>query len=181
VAVTRLRHESSWILAAVLLTAGCASSAGSANGDGVPANGGGGTVAAGTASGGSAAAESFDAFLAGVSAATYQDYANEPGARVRDSSAFQQMRAYLLDRYRNVRVAGSFTDAGGSVFDCVQQSTAASGTTDAAGGCPAGSIPMRRITLSDLVRFPTLQEFFSKSPGGTGQLPLPPSSPSRGS
>jgi len=30
--------------------------------------------------------------------------------------------------------------------------------------CEAGTIPMRRITLGDVTRFPTLQQFFSKSP-----------------
>jgi len=31
-------------------------------------------------------------------------------------------------------------------------------------GCPEGTIPMRRITLEDMVRFATLQDFFHKSP-----------------
>jgi nucleoside-diphosphate-sugar epimerase len=162
------------MLAAVLLTAGCAASTGAANS-------GGGTVTTGTTGGGSAAAQSFEAFLASVSAATYQDYANEPGARVRDSSAFQQMRAYILSKYDGAQVARSFSDGSGAVYDCVRQPSATAGatapadTTTSAGACPPGTVPTRRITLSDLVRFPTLQQFFSKSPGGTGQLPLPPS------
>jgi hypothetical protein len=159
------------MLAAVLLTAGCASSVGTANT--------GGTVTTGT-TGSSSAAQSFETFLADVSSATYQNYANLPGARVRDASAFQQMREYVLTRYQGVRVTQSFTDGSGAVFDCVQQPTATADTaTITTGACPTGTIPTRRITLTDLVRFPTLQQFLSKSPGGTGQLPLPPSSSSR--
>src|SRR5208283_3988803 len=37
--------------------------------------------------------------------------------------------------------------------------------------CESGTIPMRRITLDELSTFATLQDFFSKSPDGTGQLP----------
>jgi len=38
-------------------------------------------------------------------------------------------------------------------------------------GCAPGSIPMRRITLEELSRFETLQQYFEKGPGGAGQLP----------
>lgn len=120
--------------------------------------------------GGSAAAEPFDAFLASVSSATYQAYANLPGARVRDSAAFQQMREFVLTKYRNAHVERSFTDSGG-VFDCIRQADASAAV---AGTCPAGTVPTRRVTLADLVRFTTLQDFFSKAPDGTGQLPMPP-------
>ncbi|MFL6466113.1 MAG: neprosin family prolyl endopeptidase [Bryobacteraceae bacterium] len=34
--------------------------------------------------------------------------------------------------------------------------------------CPEGTIPMRRITLENLARFETLQQFFKKSPVGSG-------------
>jgi hypothetical protein len=30
--------------------------------------------------------------------------------------------------------------------------------------CPAGTIPMRRVTLEDMTRFPTLEDFFRKAP-----------------
>jgi Neprosin len=36
--------------------------------------------------------------------------------------------------------------------------------------CPSGTIPMRRITLEMLTRYPTLRDFFSKEPKGS-QLP----------
>lgn len=37
--------------------------------------------------------------------------------------------------------------------------------------CPAGTIPMRRITPEDIARFPTLERFFRKGPLGGGQQP----------
>ena len=37
--------------------------------------------------------------------------------------------------------------------------------------CPSGTIPMRRVTLEDLSRFPTLRDFFRKGPRGTGHPP----------
>lgn len=165
--MARMRRYGTWMLAVVLVTAGCASTQGAAAGGSAP--------------------ESFDAFLASVSAATYQDYASKPGARVRSASAFQQMREYILTRYQGAQVARSFADADGAVFDCVRQPSAKAGPTnmpdarDTPGACPSGTVPTRRITLSDLVRFPTLQQFFGKSPGGTGQLPLPSTTPPRGS
>ncbi len=42
--------------------------------------------------------------------------------------------------------------------------------------CPAGSIPMRRVTLEDLTRFENLRSFFRKAPGG-GAVPPHMSSP----
>jgi len=37
--------------------------------------------------------------------------------------------------------------------------------------CPEGTIPMRRVTLEDLTRFETLQDFFAKGPRGAGRPP----------
>jgi hypothetical protein len=37
--------------------------------------------------------------------------------------------------------------------------------------CPAETVPMRRVTLEDLSRFKTLQDFFRKGPGGAGLHP----------
>jgi hypothetical protein len=118
---------------------------------------------------GSTAVVPFSEFLAGVTSATYRQYADQPGTKVRDSAVFDQMRTYLLDKYQQARVTRTFP-ADGGVFDCIAQA----GPTGPAGTCPAGSIPTRRVTLADLVRYPTLQQFFSKGPDGTGQLPLPP-------
>ena len=39
--------------------------------------------------------------------------------------------------------------------------------------CPEGTIPMRRVTLQQLTRFETLQDFFRKGPRGAGR-PRPP-------
>ena len=35
--------------------------------------------------------------------------------------------------------------------------------------CEAGTIPMRRITLEEMTRFPTLRQFFEKGPNGAGR------------
>jgi hypothetical protein len=37
--------------------------------------------------------------------------------------------------------------------------------------CPEGTIPMRRVTLEDMTRFPTLRAFLRKGPGGAGRPP----------
>ncbi|MGC9947142.1 MAG: neprosin family prolyl endopeptidase [Bryobacteraceae bacterium] len=37
--------------------------------------------------------------------------------------------------------------------------------------CEAGTIPMRRLTLDEMTRFPTLQQFFQKGPNGAGRAP----------
>jgi hypothetical protein len=145
--------------AVILTTAACAGTSGTE-----------GTVGTASTDNSSAATVPFNAFLASVSSATYQDYAGQPGVQVHNPSQFQPMRAYILSRYQGIQVTRSFTDADGAVFDCVQQPSAATGPS---GLCPTGTIPMRRITLSDLVRFPTLQQFLGKAPGG-GQLPPAP-------
>ncbi len=53
-------------------------------------------------------------------------------------------------------------------------SFAAAGAKDKFGNaqsCPAGCIPMRRITLEEMTRFETLRHFFQKSPLGGGAPP----------
>jgi Neprosin/Neprosin activation peptide len=37
--------------------------------------------------------------------------------------------------------------------------------------CPEGTIPMRRVTLEDMTRFPTLRAFMRKGPEGAGRPP----------
>ncbi len=43
-------------------------------------------------------------------------------------------------------------------------------------GCDSGSIPMRRVTLDDLSKFPSLSAFFAKGPDGAGQYHNPDNS-----
>lgn len=133
--------------------------------------------------------EPFAEFLKDVSAARYRDYAGKPGTRVRSEAAFNEMRGYLLTRYRDADVRQSY-DADGVVFDCLvtQAATASPGkpasnpssaaTAGPAAGqqaaCPEGSVPVRRVTMAELARWPTLQQFLGKSPGGEGNLPPAP-------
>ncbi|MBB5866827.1 hypothetical protein F4553_000206 [Allocatelliglobosispora scoriae] len=110
---------------------------------------------------------SFDSFLASVRAAEYSDYA---GTAVAGAPEFEQMRQYLLDRYQAVRVTKTVQD-GDAAVDC----TAGPAASGEAGLCPAGSVPIRRTTLTDLTRFARLEDFLAKAPGG-GQEPPNPSS-----
>src|SRR5215469_6121112 len=128
----------------------------------------------------------FAVFLEGLRSASYADYAGRPGTRVRSQQAFAQMQTFLLARYKDVRVIRSYA-SGGAVFDCTRQtaplahppeptgiSAGAAGTSEAAVQaqiCPHGSVPVRRMTLDDLVRFPSLSRYLSKGPGGSGRLP----------
>jgi hypothetical protein len=64
-------------------------------------------------------------------------------------------------------VAKSFS-AGGAVFDCLPGNESATGNQ-----CPPGGVPVRRVSLDDLVKFATLGEFPGKGPPGEG---LPPAS-----
>jgi hypothetical protein len=128
----------------------------------------------------------FAVFLDGLRSASYADYAGRPGTRVRSQQAFAQMQRFLLARYADVRVIRSYA-SGGAVFDCTRQTAplahppeptgipaGAAGTSEAAvqaQACPHGSVPVRRMTLSDLVRFPSLSQYLGKGPGGPGQLP----------
>lgn len=133
------------------------------------------------------------AFLAAVRVANYRQRSVDGERAPRDPAAFAEMKAYILGRYANVdttRVT-SFSDAGGSVFDCLpqpdatappkppQEPTAPSRTLDGspqpslagaaararqetAPSCPPGAIPVQRITLKTLMNFATLRDFFRK-------------------
>jgi hypothetical protein len=134
--------------------------------------------------------EPFSQFLRGIETARPQDYVGAPGATVKDSATFEQMRRHLLDLYAGISVSHSFaTD--GQIFDCVpideqpglrRQAPSAvaapprspwAGARAIAGdrrlaseaqeqGCPTGTIPMRRVTLEEITRFATLRDFLAK-------------------
>ncbi|MGH3156237.1 MAG: hypothetical protein ACRDNF_06650 [Streptosporangiaceae bacterium] len=132
----------------------------------------------------------FSAFLDSVRSANYKDFAGRPSTKVPAGPAFAQMRTYLLDLYQGAHVVRSYT-VGGAVFDCTEHASAQahppapataptqSASAQAAGsqaGCPAGSVPVRRITMDDLVQFASLHQYLAKSPGGPGRLPPVPGS-----
>jgi hypothetical protein len=110
----------------------------------------------------------FADFVAGVQRARYGDYAGRPGTEVRSEAAFEEMRRYLLDRYATARVSHSYAQ-GDATFDCV----GSGGPAPSGSACPPGSVPVRRVTLAELVHFPTLQSFLGKDPGGGGLPPVP--------
>lgn len=62
----------------------------------------------------------------------------------------------------------------GSQHQAISSQLAESDQVDALGhsrACAAGTIPMRRITLEELSRFPNLKAYFQKTPDGAEQLP----------
>jgi hypothetical protein len=129
----------------------------------------------------------FPAFVQDVKHARAKDFLDRPEARVRDAAAFEQMRNYILKLYDGVHARHSYT-VGTQTVDCVpegeQPSVRAQGIKQIAappanapnspesakphnvlvGECPAGTIPMRRITLLELTRFRTLEDFLHKAP-----------------
>jgi len=137
------------------------------------------------------APESYAAFQRGLERAVAADFAGRPGAHVRDAVAFDAMRAHLLSLYRGMTATGSFA-FDGDVFDCVpvaqQPSVRLLGlraidtppdrppagsllrgvrvatVASAEHACADGTIPFRRITLEELTRYATLQDFFDKEP-----------------
>jgi len=157
----------------VLVVAACGQAAGSGTGG----------AARGT---GAAKVVPFAVFFEGLRSASYADYAGRPGTRVRSRQAFAEMQTFLLARYKDVRVVRSYSSEG-AVFDCTRQTGPLAHPpepTDAGAGaagasevavqaqiCPHGSVPVRRMTLGDLVRFPSLSQYLSKGPGGSGRLP----------
>ena len=93
---------------------------------------------------------------------------------------FEAMRHHVLSLYQGVDVRQSYAD-GEDLFDCipVEQQPSVRGlglssiaappppAEDASAGkslCEAGTIPMRRIALEELMRFASLDEYLRKSP-----------------
>jgi hypothetical protein len=131
----------------------------------------------------------FDAYLSSVARTTFA------------APAAEQMRGYILNLYRGVKVGHSY-QFGGAYFDCadvMSQPTvrdlglkklatppdagtiggagtarsAASplrlGLTDAFGNavsCKDGTIPMRRLPLEQMTKYPSLQAYLGKTPDG---------------
>jgi hypothetical protein len=134
-------------------------------------------------------------FIELVRAAEASAYLNRPDSVILDEASFEEMRSYILRYYDQVTPVASFADAGGSVFDCiaVEQQIAlrgqsalvaappnppagvqASGTAPPpqsgnAASAPPGTVPVRRVTLEELMRFPTLAHFLKKIPLSHGK------------
>jgi hypothetical protein len=112
------------------------------------------TVACGGPSAGPSEPVPFDQFLASVRDAHYTDFRD---TKVRDERSFDEMRDYILDHYRSAHATRSYLDHG-AVFDCI-------------GADQASCVPERRITLTDMTRFPTVAAFLARSPDGGGGNP----------
>ena len=126
-------------------------------------------------------------FIRQVRQADANRYLANPNYKVRDSSAFEEMRQYILTTYRGVNVRSSFV-VDGQTVDCIPiadqpslRGNQIAGpppnsiqlNTAATHKCEEGTIPMRRITLEQLSRFETLQQFLGKEPTRSGSPPQP--------
>lgn len=132
------------------------------------------------------------------------------GRGVRSAGDFYQMRQHLLSLYSGVTVSHSYELGGQifdcvpimqqpgvrlqgithiaspppfAPTAGVNQMQVVPGSRDAFGNvqqCADGTIPMRRITLDELTRYQTLQQFFRKSPGSApigGSIPATTAGP----
>jgi hypothetical protein len=137
----------------------------------------------------------FRRFIESVRSARAGEYLNRPGSVVLDEASFDAMRSYILRYYETLDPVISVVDTSGAVFDCVpvaqqiglrgqaafevaapdvpscvpEPGTSPAGRAGTAASAPPGTIPVRRITLEDLVRFPTLDDFFCKRPMSRGK------------
>jgi hypothetical protein len=115
-------------------------------------------------SGGSPGPIPFAEFIAATREASLPQLQRAPHCRVRDAPAFAEMRAHVLERYRGMAVTRSLL-VGGHTFDCVAAAGAEAAPPGTTSGCPPGTIPMRRMTLEEMVRFETLRDFLRKGSG----------------
>jgi hypothetical protein len=137
---------------------------------------------------------SFNTYIEGVRNAKPADFLGHPGSKVTDADAFEEMRQYILSRYRGVHIAHSYLQ-GSQVFDCVpveqqpslrtpraesitsqppDRAIRSHSGSDKPGnglGCEEHTVPVRRITLEQLSRFSTLKDFFKKAPIGGAPNP----------
>lgn len=112
----------------------------------------------------------------------------------RMAEEFERMKAYIADFYEGVVPVSSFLGAGGQPVDCIpieQQPSARKATapiklsarppsahagqpdqapasTACAGICPAGTIPIVRVTLERLIPLGTFENYFRKFPSANG-------------
>ena len=107
----------------------------------------------------------FPEFIKATQKAQFADFSAHATTRVADAEAFVEMQQYILKRYADLQVVASFL-VDTQVFDCVVIQTDTTTTSQPAGHLqfPAGSIPMRRITLEELIRFQTVRSFLKKLP-----------------
>jgi hypothetical protein len=125
----------------------------------------------------SSTSTSFTQFIQSVNDAHYSDYVHLSATKVESEQAFEKMRLAILKMYAGVRVVSTYMESGQPI-DCTVTSTQfshpssigiarseASHLKDASStlpsACREGTIPVIRMTLDTLVRFPTLQDFLS--------------------
>jgi hypothetical protein len=128
--------------------------------------------------------EALPTFLDKVAVARYGDFTGLPSTRVRSEQAFEEMRRHILDLYAGKRATSAYP-MGNQVYDCIimtpRHVTAPTPVIPPAAGskpwtgspqqyedtvgtssCEPGSFPMRRVTLDQMVQFPTVHDFLGK-------------------
>lgn len=128
--------------------------------------------------------ESFPDFLAALHEAPTSESSREFALRANGSTLAADVKSHLLAYYENVQSLGSYTDDDGRIFDCVPvdrqpaahlingipdppfadaPSPGLRGLIEANPAvfrqCPEGTVPLRRLTLSDAARFSSLDAF----------------------
>ena len=110
----------------------------------------------------------FREFIAATREAQFVEYRANAMVRVADEAGFEEMRQYILQRYADLEVVATML-VGTQLFDCVSvhygKRSGTAPVPTANGSCPDGTIPMRRLTLEELTRFPTVRSFLGKLPG----------------
>lgn len=88
-----------------------------------------------------------------------------------------------IEQQPSVRLSGTteispippeLSSAASASSGAADNGSASAGESDPFGntiGCEEATVPMLRVTLDQLVRFETLEDFFQKGPGGAGQAP----------
>ncbi|HEX6099310.1 MAG TPA: neprosin family prolyl endopeptidase [Thermoanaerobaculia bacterium] len=146
---------------------------------------------AGTRTSDTRSAASFTSFVAATRAAAPDAYVGRDGFAVANAAEMRRMQAHLAALYEGVTSSRAVRDSAGTLFDCIpierqpglrggkplltpRMPTLPSGPAgEGAGprgraiqpnsvGCGARTIPMRRITLEQMARFRTLEEYLTR-------------------
>jgi hypothetical protein len=58
----------------------------------------------------------FDIFIRAQASAKFEEFRDRPDATVESASAFDEMRTYLLEKYKDARVDASFVENDGQII-----------------------------------------------------------------
>jgi hypothetical protein len=90
----------------------------------------------------------FDIFLQALASAKFEEFRDRPDATVESANAFDEMRTYLLEKYKDARVDASFVENDGQIIDCMPYELHPNAASD--GADPPESLIRRMLTFADL-------------------------------